>query len=1176
MARSLAAVLPAPEENPSLEAKLGESRESFCECWRRIGRRLASIHGPPGEWLMRTCLHPWGVAVAALCASALIGAPLLDEGLSNKARAAGLAGVCGSILLAASMIWLEGKWPRWWLKELGFVGLGLAMNALAAFLASQAVDRADRARHLSRLVTYKLWPLAGLRAETTSLFLVTSWLIDCAAHYLSSVEFGDPWDSTTPFWLLLCMLAFGLIMSVAMRSQNRCYFAECDSEAEARLCRCLGGMLGDFVLRLDSDGTVISCDDAFSKLMRRSVVGSGFQALILEGEGHEGSSMFKVGLETATVDHGVQLQLVLQRFGAEDLSVELIIVRKVLEAYPRESSFLVAIKQCETLCPERWPSLVAPMKSRSDKPVGKVTSSCFFSDCIRDDDPRTLTQLGIKEHWIIEKENLCMEPSSMLGAGGFGIVMEGEYNGTRVAVKIPKSDSKIEFPLLNELRLLRHLRHPNIVLFFGACIGAKASDMMLVFELIHGITLRDFMAGVSGGGMATSSFTPRSNSGVAFTEQLGDDLPILPGKLSILSGIACALQYLHSVNTPIVHTDLKDSNVFVETWVDHLRSKLGDFGISRLAYKVDSRMGGTLRWMAPEIITSSGSVSPAASADVFSFGRMMSMILSGVRPCQGFQRQDIFRATRDGRLPPLVWPSDTQGMKKLCEFGKSCVVIDPLQRPTMRTANEQIGRFQTLLRISSGASVGALDGGLGVSRLKLNLYEEVEVLRYKAFNYPTPSITFGNVVARFARLACWFQRVLFEQKALAMLITLANASLVCRLECLWQGFNTVISACARAGEVWLQALALLRALLWRKLQPTVMSYGSAISACAQFGRWQLALSLLVCLKERGVQSSLAAVNAAVSACGASRGSSLWQVALALGMPRLSSVDALRPDAVTWGAAVAACASSEAWESGLALLESAETGVVLPSLAAYGSGIAGCGRALRWEAAVGGRFLGVDGGGVDDEDADEVQELCAVPIRDQYSWHFDQPVHRSVSSEFGIPVAEEQRDAFSLWAAESSELAVDEPLKVTSQEVPMGNQDSQVENPFPTAGSGEPMMLAGLRLQGLIALQLQQCQECTNVEVPTQPMIMLSLSEVLADRLGPSQLGVGQETCEAACFSVGSVGHPFSCHAPCKFFSRKKVCKDGSSCSHCHACRYFRRHPKHALDAQVVSHGELMI
>mmetsp|Transcript_116474 Transcript_116474/g.324582 ORF Transcript_116474/g.324582 Transcript_116474/m.324582 type:complete len:287 (-) Transcript_116474:50-910(-) len=38
-------------------------------------------------------------------------------------------------------------------------------------------------------------------------------------------------------------------------------------------------------------------------------------------------------------------------------------------------------------------------------------------------------------------------------------------------------------------------------------------------------------------------------------------------------------------------------------------------------------------------------------------------------------------------------------------------------------------------------------------------------------------------------------------------------------------------------------------------------------------------------------------------------------------------------------------------------------------------------------------------------------------------------------------------------------------------------------------------------------------------------------------------------------SVGSQGHPGGCAAPCKYFWKKKGCKDGASCSRCHLCAW---------------------
>jgi len=45
----------------------------------------------------------------------------------------------------------------------------------------------------------------------------------------------------------------------------------------------------------------------------------------------------------------------------------------------------------------------------------------------------------------------------------------------------------------NELRILRRLRHPNIVLFHGACMNESSMDMALVLEYCSGVPLNDFV-----------------------------------------------------------------------------------------------------------------------------------------------------------------------------------------------------------------------------------------------------------------------------------------------------------------------------------------------------------------------------------------------------------------------------------------------------------------------------------------------------------------------------------------------------------------------------------------------------------------------------------------------------------------------------------------------------------
>ena len=134
-------------------------------------------------------------------------------------------------------------------------------------------------------------------------------------------------------------------------------------------------------------------------------------------------------------------------------------------------------------------------------------------------------------------------PDRVLGSGGFALVIGAEYNGSDVVVKASKfaprqhrSECQLR-QLCDELRLLRRLRHPNIVVVYGACLDVQHSDLMLVMEALYGLTLSDYI-------------THRQPRNLV--------------KVQILADISAALIFRHGRWPPIVHGDLKDTNIFVE------------------------------------------------------------------------------------------------------------------------------------------------------------------------------------------------------------------------------------------------------------------------------------------------------------------------------------------------------------------------------------------------------------------------------------------------------------------------------------------------------------------------------------------------------------------------------------------------------------------------------------
>ncbi|CAK0789575.1 unnamed protein product [Prorocentrum cordatum] len=163
-------------------------------------------------------------------------------------------------------------------------------------------------------------------------------------------------------------------------------------------------------------------------------------------------------------------------------------------------------------------------------------------------------------------------------------------------------------------------------------MDAALSKLSLVLEFVDGVPLGAFVSGMHPHAEGPEARGPPASASA---------------RCLIVSDILNVLRYLHSRQPVIVHGDLKDSNVFVEErrgrtpggqiWY---HAKLLDFGLSRLVTRRAVPLGGTLRWMAPELLTGVA-VPPAAAADLYSFGLLAYFIVTGRRPFEGASRDRV-------------------------------------------------------------------------------------------------------------------------------------------------------------------------------------------------------------------------------------------------------------------------------------------------------------------------------------------------------------------------------------------------------------------------------------------------------------------------------------------------------------------------------------------------------
>ena len=72
-------------------------------------------------------------------------------------------------------------------------------------------------------------------------------------------------------------------------------------------------------------------------------------------------------------------------------------------------------------------------------------------------------------------------------------------------------------------------------------------------------------------------------------------------------------------------------------------------------------------------------------------------------------------------------------------------------------------------------------------------------------------------------------------------------------------YSAAISACEKGGQ-WKHALRVLEEMRSSGTKPTVISYSAAISACEKGGQWERALELLEEMKSTGVEPDVISYN----------------------------------------------------------------------------------------------------------------------------------------------------------------------------------------------------------------------------------------------------------------------------------------------------------------------------
>ncbi|KAH7438945.1 hypothetical protein KP509_04G038100 [Ceratopteris richardii] len=194
-----------------------------------------------------------------------------------------------------------------------------------------------------------------------------------------------------------------------------------------------------------------------------------------------------------------------------------------------------------------------------------------------------------------------------IGAGSFGTVHRADWHGSDVAVKILMEQDfheEILQEFVREVALMNRMRHPNVVLFMGAV--TKRPNFSIVTE-----------------------YLPRGSLFRLIHRTGAKEMLDEKRRIKMALDVARGMNYLHRLNPPIVHRDLKSPNILVDkTWT----VKVCDFGLSRLKGKTflsSKSAAGTPEWMAPEVLRDEPS---NEKSDVYSFGVILWELVTLKQP----------------------------------------------------------------------------------------------------------------------------------------------------------------------------------------------------------------------------------------------------------------------------------------------------------------------------------------------------------------------------------------------------------------------------------------------------------------------------------------------------------------------------------------------------------------
>ncbi|ONI21762.1 hypothetical protein PRUPE_2G087200 [Prunus persica] len=305
-----------------------------------------------------------------------------------------------------------------------------------------------------------------------------------------------------------------------------------------------------------------------------------------------------------------------------------------------------------------------------------------------------------------------------LGQGAYGTVFKGKLSSEFfVAVKVLNNSKGNGEEFVNEVGMMGHIHHVNVVRLVGFC--ADGFRRALVYEFFPNGSLQDFISSAD------------SKHGFLGWEKLHD----------IAVGIAKGIEYLHQgCDQRILHFDIKPHNVLLD---HNFTPKISDFGLAKLCSKDQSIVSmttarGTMGYIAPEVFSRNfGNVS--YKSDVYSFGMLLLEMVGGRKNIGSSTKNTneiyypewIYNLLEGGDDLRIHIGDDGDGKipKTLAIVGLWCIQWHPVDRPSMQIVVHMLGGGDNLAMppnpfVSAGPTT--THASIPARRLELEAIPELE------------------------------------------------------------------------------------------------------------------------------------------------------------------------------------------------------------------------------------------------------------------------------------------------------------------------------------------------------------------------------------------------------------------------------------------------------------------